>query len=440
MKLVTLLLCLFFAFTAFGQKPDDAVATATGHTWTVKDLSPDALDAMTKFPGYMSGVRSQLLAEAVGEILLETEAKARAVTVIELLKLEAKKVKDPTLAEIKAVYDSNADRLAGQTLEQVRPQIVEFLRRDPEEKAIKEMVDGLALKYKVTYPKDVNAVGLKPTDVLFAFTGGSYTDKLFEDENRLTIYNVEADFFDNLKASAEETVYNSLVLDEAKALKIDSGDLIAREITSKMKDYTEDERAKLQDTFRTKLFTKYNAQIVLKEPDVPVQTISVDDDPAKGAATAPVTIVMFSDFQCSACSGTHPLLTEAMAAYADKIRFVVRDYPLETLHPNAFHAALAANAANAQGKFFEYIDVLYKNQKAQDDASLKKYAADLGLNAAQFALDFTSEKTAAEVRKDMADGRSYGVSGTPTIFVKGRYVRVLSVESFKKAIETALGK
>jgi len=119
---------------------------------------------------------------------------------------------------------------------------------------------------------------------------------------------------------------------------------------------------------------------------------------------------------------------------------VVRDYPLETLHPNAFHAALAANAAKAQGKFFEYVEILYKNQKAQDDASLKKYATELGLNAAQFALDFNSERTAAEVRKDMADGKSYGITGTPSIFINGRYVRNISLDGFKDAIESALHK
>ena len=160
--------------------------------------------------------------------------------------------------------------------------------------------------------------------------------------------------------------------------------------------------------------------------------------PATGPATAPVTIVMFSDFQCSACSATHPVLKKAMAAYPGKIRFVVRDFPLESIHENAYRAALAAGAANAQGKFFEYTEILYKNQDALDDESLKKYAADLGLNVKQFELDFNSEKTAAEVRKDMADGESYGINSTPTIFVNGVKVRDLSADGFKAAIDRPL--
>lgn len=440
MRYLSAIFIVLLAFSAFAQKPDDVIATATGHQFKVSDLSAEALDAMAKFPAYMSSIRSQMLAQTLGEMLIETEAKARGITPDALLQLQTKAIKDPTPAEIKAVFDSNADRLTGKTFEEVKPQIIAFLRRDPEDKAIKTFVDSLAAKYKVTYPKDVNGVGLKPTDNLIAFTGGTYTDKEFEDENKLTLYVVEADFFDNLNAAAEDTVFNAIVVDEAKALRMDSGALIAQEITSKMKDYTDEERAKLEAAFRTKLFTKYNAKVVLKAPDAPLQNISTDDDPASGPENAPVTIVMFSDFQCGACSATHPLLMEAMKPYQDKIRFVVRDYPLETLHPNSFHAALAANAAKAQGKFFEYIDILYTHQKAEDDASLKKYAADLGLNAAQFALDFSSDKTAAEVRADMAAGKSYGVNSTPTIFVNGRYVRTLSVDSFTKAIEAALGK
>ena len=169
-----------------------------------------------------------------------------------------------------------------------------------------------------------------------------------------------------------------------------------------------------------------------------MQTISVDDDPATGPADAAVTIVMFSDFQCSACSATHPVLKKVMDAYPGKIRFVVRDFPLESIHENGFKAALAAGAANAQGKFFEYIEVLYTHQDALDAASLKKYAADLGLNAKQFELDFNSAKTVAEVRKDMVDGEGYVVNSTPTIFVNGVRVRDLSAESFKGAIDRAI--
>jgi protein-disulfide isomerase len=439
-KTTAFLFILVACLCAAAQKPGDIVATATGHTWTTKDLPPEAQDAIAKYPSLAAAARKQLLSQYVGELLLETEAKARAITPMALVKSEAKKIKDPTPAEIKAVYDANVDKVGGKTLAEVRPQIVEFLRHDLEEKAISAFVDTLAAKYRGAYPKDINAAGSLPTDVLFSMTGGAITVKEFDDQSRLTLYGIEADYFADLKAVTAEMVYNALVLDESKASNVDSGQLISREITSKMKDFSDEERNSLEAAFRNKLFAKYKVNLAIKEPVAPVQNISVDDDPSKGLPTAPVTIVMFSDFQCSACSATHPLLQQAMTPHADKLRFVVRDYPLETLHPNAFRAALAANAAKAQGKFFEYTDILYKNQKALDDASLKKYAADLGLNAAQFALDFNSEKTSAEVRKDMADGKSYGITGTPSIFINGRFVRDISLDGLKEAIENAFKK
>ena len=100
----------------------------------------------------------------------------------------------------------------------------------------------------------------------------------------------------------------------------------------------------------------------------------------------------------------------------------------------------AAGAATAQGKFFEYSDLLYQRQDALDPVSLKRYAAELGLNVKQFEIDFSSEKIAAEVLKDKSDGENYGIGGTPTVFVNGVRVRQLSATGFRKAITKALVK
>ncbi len=112
----------------------------------------------------------------------------------------------------------------------------------------------------------------------------------------------------------------------------------------------------------------------------------------------------------------------------------------DNIHEDAFQAALAANAARAQGKFFEYAEILYRNQEVLDKTSLLKYAAELGLNAKQFELDFSDAKVSAEVRKDQADGRSYGIGGTPAIFVNGIKVHRLSADAFRRAIDRALSK
>jgi len=121
------------------------------------------------------------------------------------------------------------------------------------------------------------------------------------------------------------------------------------------------------------------------------------------------------------------------------VRFVVRDFPLEQ-HPQARKAAEAANAANAQGKFFEYAALLFKNQSALDVASLKKYAADLGLDQARFNAALDGGTYAAEVQKDVTDGEEYGIDSTPTIFINGVRQRDLTPEGLRAALERALAQ
>jgi protein-disulfide isomerase len=179
-------------------------------------------------------------------------------------------------------------------------------------------------------------------------------------------------------------------------------------------------------------------RLLISEPQPPTQAINTDDDPSRGAATAPVTIVEFTDFQCPSCAAMHPVLEEVLKTYGNQVRFVVRDFPL-AMHANARKAAEAANAAHAQGKFFEYAALLFKRQDALDVPSLKKYASELGLDRARFDAALDGETFAAEVRRDIADGEMYGIDSTPTIFVNGVLLKTLSAEDLRAAIDRALG-
>ena len=105
-------------------------------------------------------------------------------------------------------------------------------------------------------------------------------------------------------------------------------------------------------------------QVMLNAPAAPVLGVSAANSPARGDANAAVTIIEFTDFQCSSCGAMYPVLEEVLKSYGNRVRFVVRDFPLTNVHANAFRAAQAASAANAQGKFLEYIDILFKNQKS----------------------------------------------------------------------------
>jgi protein-disulfide isomerase len=125
-----------------------------------------------------------------------------------------------------------------------------------------------------------------------------------------------------------------------------------------------------------------------------------------------------------------------LKSYGDKVRFVVRDFPLNQ-HEWARKAAEAANAARAQGKFFEYAAMLFQRQKALDTASLKKYATELGLDRAKFDADLDREIYAAEVQHDISDGEMYGVGSTPTIFINGVMLKTLSADALREAIDRA---
>jgi protein-disulfide isomerase len=441
MKLLFPILLLFLSFNVFAQNSEDILATANNQTFTTKDLAPSVRESFEKLPKVIAEKRKEFLEQQIAGILLETESAARKTTVEKLIEKEVElKIPNPTDAQVQAVYDANRAAIGDKTVKEVRPQIVLFLRRDLEQKAFTDYISTLKTKYKVSTGKDVNAPNLAASDVLATIGNKQVTSDAFEAKNKLALYEIKAEIFDQTRDNVEQFLFSTLLVAEANAQKIQASDLIAREVTDKMREFADTEREQLQTELQKKLFQKYNAKILLKDPPPVALNISTVGSPAKGKPDAPVTIVMFSDFQCSHCAAAHPVLERVMAEYDGKIRFVVRNYPLESIHENAFRAALAANAAHTQGKFFEYIEILYKNQDKLDAESLKKYAAQIGLNQKQFELDLGSEKFAAAVRQDLKDGTSYGVGSTPTVYVNGVKVRSNSAQGFRRAIERALNK
>ena len=179
-------------------------------------------------------------------------------------------------------------------------------------------------------------------------------------------------------------------------------------------------------------------------PEPPKQTnISVGDNSVKGPADAKVTIVVFTDYQCTFCGEfARDVLPLIISEYVNtgKARVAIRDFPLE-FHSNAQKAAEASGCANEQGKFWEYHDKLFANQQALSISDLKQYAKDLGLDTSKFDQCLDSGKYASEVQKDLKDGQSYGVTGTPTIFVNGNpVVGAQPFSTFKQIIDAELAK
>jgi protein-disulfide isomerase len=167
---------------------------------------------------------------------------------------------------------------------------------------------------------------------------------------------------------------------------------------------------------------------------------------ARGGERAAVTLEEFSDFQCPACGGLDPGLRKISRDYGERVRWVFRNFPLTTIHKYAFISARAAEAAGAQGKFWEMHDILYDNQKEWVEASeprdlFASYASRLGLDVQRFRADLERQDLAERIMADLNRGNSLGVRGTPTIFVNGRELmpgKLPTEEDVRREIDAAL--
>jgi protein-disulfide isomerase len=176
------------------------------------------------------------------------------------------------------------------------------------------------------------------------------------------------------------------------------------------------------------------------EQDQTVYKVEAGDSQAKGPKNAPITMVIFSDFQCPFCARVEPTLTQIEKEYGGKVRQVWKNYPLP-FHNNAEPAAEAAMAAGAQGKFWEMHDKLFANNTALDRPNLEKYAQELGLNMAKFKADLDSSKYKSVIEAETKEGQAVGVNGTPAVFINGRKISgAYPFDTFKKITEEELAK
>lgn len=165
--------------------------------------------------------------------------------------------------------------------------------------------------------------------------------------------------------------------------------------------------------------------------------INIGSSFAKGPATAKVTIVEWSDFQCPFCSQAKDLIHQILDAYPKDVRFVFKNYPLP-FHQQAMPAAKAAVAAGKQGKFFEMHDKLFENQRALAPEKYVEFATALGLDVDKFKKDSESPEVAAQITQEMKEAGDVGVRGTPSFFINGKQPAGRSFELYKSIIDEEL--
>jgi len=157
------------------------------------------------------------------------------------------------------------------------------------------------------------------------------------------------------------------------------------------------------------------------------QEIDVAGRPVYGSERAPVTVVVFADFQCPHCRAEAPVLRKAVDQFRGRARLVYKHFPI-TGHDRAKVAAIATEAAHEQGKFWQMHDLVFENQNDLSDANIRKWAEQIGLDMAKFDASFKAQNGKAVVEKDKADGETLGITGTPAVFVNGRQVIPLIFE------------
>ena len=194
-------------------------------------------------------------------------------------------------------------------------------------------------------------------------------------------------------------------------------------------------------------------QLPTNQPTLPLK-ISSGNNPVIGNPDAPITIIEFSDFQCPFCARFHvQTLPTIMDEYINKgtVKLVFRDFPIQSIHPNALPASVAAECANEQKKFKEMHDILFEKQNEWSNQNIEsvtntfsQYASDLGLEKKAFDSCLKNGKYIEEIQKDLDDGRTYGISGTPGFFIGNDQIGFIELkgaqpfENFKKVIDTQL--
>ncbi len=251
-----------------------------------------------------------------------------------------------------------------------------------------------------------------------------------------------------LQKQLDALLAEKLVVLEAEEQGLSDEELLEKEVLSNLGEPTEEEvdtfyqanQSRLQGT-RTQLLPLIRKYLADQKSEETYQAfvdelktkygvithfqpfrinVATEGYPSHGPADAPVTIVEFSDFECPYCQSMLGTIKNVQEAYGEKVRLVYRQFPLNSIHPNAQRAAEASLCANDQGKFWEMHDLMFEDQSGLSVGALTKKAESLELDSAAFETCLTSNKYAAQVKQDVMEGTVAGVTGTPAVFINGR--------------------
>lgn len=451
--------------------PSNLLAIVNGVNVELKDVDDLIKERVQPLQNQVIEARSRQLDVEINARLLTAEATRLGITTEALLEREvAQKVKQPTDADAQAFYDQNKSRIQGE-FKDLKDQIINYVRSERQAAETKKYADRLRARTPVKLlvekatPPETDADRAR---VFATVNGNRITSGDIEDALKPLIFSVQEQVY-VLRKQALDTKINDLLLEaEAKKRNMAAAALFDAEVLPRVKPVTEEEARKLYDENKDRVQGSFDQlrpqviqylqnqaqakaaedyalqlrkgaslQVFLKMPDPPMFDIAIDDRPWKGGANAPVTIVEFTDYECPSCGATQPVLEEVAKEFGDKVKLVVRNFPLAQ-HAHAFKAAEASEAAREQGKYWEYVALLFANQKALEVPKLKQYASQLGLDRNKFDAALDSGRFSTKVKRDLADGDRIGVDSTPSVFINGKRTRDRTKEGLRAAVEAIL--
>jgi len=316
----------------------------------------------------------------------------------------------------------------------------------------------------------VSAAGGGGGDVVATVEGAPITRDELDRDLVVRLNELEGEMFGVRQAHLESIIANRLLAAEAKRRGLSVDALVKQEIDAKAKPVTDPEidqfyqanRASIQqdeasakprirlylaeqrreerrDAFVGSLRKTAAVDVRLERPELRRASIDVAGAPAKGPASARVTIVEFSDFHCPYCRSVQPTINELLTKYGDRVRLVFRHFPVDTLHPTARRAAEAAWCAQQQGKFWPFHDRLYLVGNDATPATLSRIATDAGLDGSAFNACTSGADAHNAIDQDLDQARRLNLSGTPTFFINGRpFIGRQPLEAFIQVIDEEL--
>jgi protein-disulfide isomerase len=454
----------------------EVLAVVNGVKVTQGDFSQQVQQQVQVYQQEVIEARKTALDVLIENMLVDAEAKKRGVSSEKLLQDEVvAKTVEPTQADAQKYFNDNRagiEQQAGRAVDfqEIKDDLIRYLRGQRQQDRWKQFVGSLRTASDLKMLATAAAAPADRTRVLATLNGKSINAGEVEDTLIPLISQVQEQVYLLRKSDIDLKINDMLLAQEAQKRGVTTRALYESEIASKIPVITEaqaldfynknkeripgefpqvkyqiieflqgEEQRKIGSALVERLRNAASIQTFLTPPAPPVFQIATDDQPAKGKEDASVTLVEFTDYQCPTCAKTQPILEQLISEYGERIRLVVRDFPLQ-MHADARKAAEAAEAAREQGKYWDFTAILFRNQSKLGVDSLKQYASVLGLDRAKFDSALDTGKFAGKVDRDVSDGQRLGVTGTPTIFVNGKRMNDVTYEGLKAAIEAALKK